>query len=84
MWTAGLQHILTHNIAVGMNFEQSYVPVAKSLIDRKKRTVMVRHDISKETSARFSYTYVTRKCETNPRFAGTDNEFSFKLTKKPK
>ena len=62
MWMLGLSHILTRKISVGYNFEQSLVPVRQARIDRKKHNFMVRHDVSKETSTRISYSLTHRHC----------------------
>ena len=84
MWMLGLSHILTRKISVGYNFEQSLVPVRQARIDRKKHNFMVRHDVSKETSTRVSYSLTHRHCAQNAKFNGLEHEAGFKLTQRPK
>ena len=80
MWMLGCSHLLTRNLSIGYNFEQSLIPIRIARVCRTKNSFMLRHDVSKEVATRISYTNIARSAKETTKFNGVEHEMGFKVT----
>lgn len=79
----GVSHLLTSSISAAFNYEQSLIPIRNARLCRAKKTFLLRHDVSKEVSTRFSFSRISRSSKETDKFNGIDHEVGFKVSHRP-